>query len=100
MLRRRGLSVAPRFLWECLTSHTVSPFPAPRLFARSVRISRTTRSCTLRVKGYVTGMAFALTYILHLSYAAGFLSRGFVCSRAVVPPGSLSRSNDVVPAGI
>ena len=27
--RRRGLSVAPRFLWECLTSHTVSPFPAP-----------------------------------------------------------------------
>ena len=28
MLRRRGLSVSPRFLWECLTSRTVSPFPA------------------------------------------------------------------------
>ena len=26
---RRGLSVSPRFLWECLTSRTVSPFPAP-----------------------------------------------------------------------
>ena len=24
MLRRRGLSVSPRFLWECLTSRTVS----------------------------------------------------------------------------
>ena len=29
VLRRRGLSVSPRFLWECLTSRTVSPFPAP-----------------------------------------------------------------------
>ena len=29
MLRRRGLICSPRFLWECLTSHTVSPFPAP-----------------------------------------------------------------------
>src|SRR6516162_11665396 len=28
-LRRFGLSVAPRFLWECLTSRTVSPFPVP-----------------------------------------------------------------------
>ena len=28
VLRRRGLSVSPRFLWECLTSRTVSPFPA------------------------------------------------------------------------
>jgi hypothetical protein len=27
--RRSGLSVAPRFLWECLTSPTVRPFPAP-----------------------------------------------------------------------
>ena len=27
--RRSGLSVAPRFLWECLTSLTVRPFPAP-----------------------------------------------------------------------
>jgi hypothetical protein len=27
--RRPGLSVAPRFLWECLTSPTVSPSPAP-----------------------------------------------------------------------
>ena len=29
MLRRRGLSVSPRFLWECLTSRTGSPSPAP-----------------------------------------------------------------------
>ena len=27
--RRFSLSVAPRFLWECLTSRTVNPFPAP-----------------------------------------------------------------------
>src|SRR5262249_59794253 len=27
--RRWGLSVTPRFLWECLTSPTVRPFPAP-----------------------------------------------------------------------
>src|SRR5215469_4124385 len=26
---RSDLSVSPRFLWECLTSRTVSPFPAP-----------------------------------------------------------------------
>ena len=29
MFRRFSLAVAPRFLWECLTSQTVSPFPAP-----------------------------------------------------------------------
>ena len=29
MLRRFGLSVAPRFLWECLNSQTVSSFPVP-----------------------------------------------------------------------
>ena len=29
VFRRSGLSVAPRFLWECLTSQTVNPFPAP-----------------------------------------------------------------------
>ena len=29
MLRRFSLSVAPRFLWECLTSQTVNWFPAP-----------------------------------------------------------------------
>src|SRR5713101_5779780 len=29
MLRRCSLAVAPRFLWECLTSQTVSWFPAP-----------------------------------------------------------------------
>ena len=29
MLRRFSLSVAPRFLWECLTSQTVSSFPVP-----------------------------------------------------------------------
>ena len=29
MLRRCGLAVAPRFLWECLNSRAVSRFPAP-----------------------------------------------------------------------
>ena len=29
VLRRFSLAVAPRFLWECLISHTVSWFPAP-----------------------------------------------------------------------
>src|SRR5215472_5024902 len=29
MLRRFDLSVAPRFLWECLHSQTVSSFPVP-----------------------------------------------------------------------
>jgi hypothetical protein len=29
ILRRFGLSVSPRFLWECLTSQTVSWAPAP-----------------------------------------------------------------------
>jgi hypothetical protein len=28
-LRRFGLSISPRFLWECLTSRTVSWFPVP-----------------------------------------------------------------------
>jgi hypothetical protein len=28
-LRRFGLSISPRFLWECLTSRTVSRFPVP-----------------------------------------------------------------------
>jgi hypothetical protein len=27
--RRFSLSVAPRFLWECLTSRTIGRFPAP-----------------------------------------------------------------------
>jgi hypothetical protein len=26
---KAGLSVSPRFLWECLSSQTVNPFPAP-----------------------------------------------------------------------
>ena len=29
VFRRSSLSVAPRFLWECLNSRTVNPFPAP-----------------------------------------------------------------------
>jgi Family of unknown function (DUF5372) len=29
LLRRFGLSVAPRFRWECLTNRTVNWFPAP-----------------------------------------------------------------------
>src|ERR1035438_4293788 len=29
VFRRFCLAVAPRFLWECLNSQTVNPFPAP-----------------------------------------------------------------------
>ena len=29
MFRRSSLAIAPRFLWECLSSQTVNPFPAP-----------------------------------------------------------------------
>src|ERR1700720_3883989 len=29
VFRRSGLAVARRFLWECLNSQTVNPFPAP-----------------------------------------------------------------------
>jgi hypothetical protein len=29
VFRRFSLAVAPRFLWECLNSQTVNPFPAP-----------------------------------------------------------------------
>jgi hypothetical protein len=29
VFRRSGLAIAPRFLWECLNSQTVNPFPAP-----------------------------------------------------------------------
>jgi hypothetical protein len=29
VFRRFSLAIAPRFLWECLSSQTVNPFPAP-----------------------------------------------------------------------
>ena len=29
VFRRSSLAIAPRFLWECLSSQTVNPFPAP-----------------------------------------------------------------------
>ena len=51
MLRRSGLSVAPRFLWECLNSRTVSLVSNPRRIERSVRICRTPLSCCLRIEG-------------------------------------------------
>ena len=38
---------------RCLSPYHV-PVSSPRRIARSMRISRTTRSCTLLVKGYVT----------------------------------------------
>jgi hypothetical protein len=48
MLRRLGLSVTPRFLWECLTSRTVSP----RHVKPSGRFSRTGLSCLLHATAY------------------------------------------------
>jgi hypothetical protein len=45
-LRRRcGLSVAPRFLWECLTSRTISWFPSP---------ATSNRTCGFPADGFPT----------------------------------------------
>ena len=57
MLRRYSLSVAPRFLWECLISRTVSSFSSPRLIKPIVPISGNGLTCSLRVKGYETAPA-------------------------------------------
>src|SRR4030095_2704869 len=48
VLRRAGLSVAPRFLWECLTSLTVSPVPVPAASHRACRFP------ALGVPGHLT----------------------------------------------
>ena len=96
-LLRPGLSVSPRFLWECLNSHSVSSFPAPAtshaacgfpaLRAPAHFSSRVMRpivpellSAVAKATAYSIassrspdaskrqdGSAFALTYILRLS---------------------------------
>jgi hypothetical protein len=48
---RLSLSVAPRFLWECLTSPIVSWFPAPPPQTQRADFPHWP-SCVLRIKGY------------------------------------------------
>jgi hypothetical protein len=68
MLRRFSLAVAPRFLWECLTSHHRKLVSSPRHFERSMRISRTTLSCSLHAKVYMpSGIGATFASAGHLS---------------------------------
>src|SRR5215831_17130958 len=52
--RRFLLGLYPRFPSSCPFRSCRSPVSSARHIARSVRISRTTRSCTLHLKGYGT----------------------------------------------
>ncbi len=61
VLRRFGLSVAPRFLWECLTSRTVSRFPAPASSNPACGFPALGFPARFAIKGYETypaGCAF------------------------------------------
>ena len=55
---------------RCLSPYHV-PVSSPRRIARSMRISRTTRSCTLLVKGYVTYPAGACAFYLFIRQPMG-----------------------------
>jgi hypothetical protein len=59
MLRRLGLSVAPRFLWECLTSRTVSRFPAPATSNPACPFRALGFPACFPIKGYETYRAGA-----------------------------------------
>src|SRR5215471_526733 len=52
LLRRSVLSIAPRFRWGVPHYPDRELVSSPRHIARSERISRTTRSCTVHIKGY------------------------------------------------
>ncbi len=54
--RRPDLSVPPRFLWECLTSQAVGPFPAPASSHAACRFPalRAPAHFTSRVMGPIT----------------------------------------------
>src|ERR1019366_7368016 len=56
-LRRFSLAVAPRFLWECLISRTVSWFPAPAASNPSCRFPAMGLPVCFTVKGYETAFA-------------------------------------------
>jgi hypothetical protein len=56
-LRRFSLAVAPRFLWECLISQTVSWFPAPAASNPSCRFPAMGLPVCFTVKGYETAFA-------------------------------------------
>src|ERR1035438_5862191 len=56
-LSRFSLAVAPRFLWECLSSQTVSRFPAPASSNPSCRFPAMGLPVCFTVKGYETASA-------------------------------------------
>src|ERR1039457_1103158 len=56
-LRRCSLAVAPRFLWECLSSQTVSWFPAPASSNPSCRFPAMGLPVCFTVKGYEAASA-------------------------------------------
>jgi hypothetical protein len=65
--RRLILGLYPGFPPSCPCRTCRGPVSSARHIARSVRISRTTRSCTVRRKAYETcRSAFALRYSLRL----------------------------------
>jgi len=64
VFRRSGLSVAPRFLWECLNSQTVNPFPAPATSHPACGFPALGATCLLRAKSYVT---YRLGRLSHLT---------------------------------
>jgi len=104
---RFGPSVFSPFPLGVPQSPNPEPISSPLLIARSVRISRTTRSCTLRVKGYGTyraGDAFEDGHtiawyshsLLHLFQPKPRRSRAFI--RSPKAPGRFSLRLDVDPS--
>src|ERR1039458_4513572 len=56
-LRRLSIAVAPRFLWECLSSQTVSRFPAPASSNPSCQFPAMGLPVCFTVKGYEAASA-------------------------------------------
>lgn len=73
ILRRFRLSVAPRFLWECLTSRTVSWFPAPTTSNPSCRFP------AMRVPARFLSRVMGLTRLFGVSVVTRVDEAGNYC---------------------
>src|ERR1700756_3004277 len=71
MLRRLGLAVTPRFLWECLTSRIVSWFPAP---------ASSNPACRFPALGFPVGFASERLWPIQ---SGGLSAEGFACNSVV-----------------
>jgi len=80
----------PGFPLLCPCRVVRDPVSNPRHFARSVRISRTPRSCTFRVKGYGA-------YQTRAAFGTGRLLHRFQRKSRLKAPGSFSLRLDVDP---